>query len=631
MDAMQQPTGQTSHPWTLLIQRRGVVPLAMTIGLALVVGVNLWWIFENLRGIPFDIDAAGYLQRAVRDGDALRSGGLAAYIHTIRSPHDIQAPLLTALGGILRLIPGVGVLKLTASLQLFYIITVLCTYFIARHFFNKSWSVLAAIIVASLPAILQVSRDYDFAGPATALFLGALALQLHSENLDRIVPTLTWGVVLGLCSLTRTLMIAFLPALVIMSLPRILLGDHRLRRSLNLLAAVAVALGVASSWYTATWRSVFHYLVNYGYGQNAASYGAASSWLSLGHWTTRIDMIVNEDVFVPLAFALVGSAVIGILYAVARRLARHSGTRPTLNLGTSPSHSLWRRCLAWAASDIGTLVGVLVICYVVLCSTQNGGSDFELPIVPLIVIVLLRIAYLATGTPRVILATCCLLASGLTFANQAGWLLGNYSDVVSFPLGSSRYIAFDERGLLVRYTSEVLGGCPGIYNCISPEPEVPAATGDGRQDAATQTYLNEWLPPVSTATGFMEAFAHAHDREPIVFFAVQDPFFNTNTVALDAQLYFSSQLPIGILNPPSVAGTSYANQLEEPQFGEPNFVIEGPLPKISYSAAFSPDNRQSTIVSVLRREGFAKVKSITLPDGRVLGIWWKDRGASLPG
>jgi hypothetical protein len=114
-----------------------------------------------------------------------------------------------------------------------------------------------------------------------------------------------------------------------------------------------------------------------------------------------------------------------------------------------------------------------------------------------------------------------------------------------------------------------------------------------------------------------------------VFFAVQDPFFNTNTVALVAQLDYSSSLPIGILNPPEVAHTSYLDELEEPRFGEPNFVIEGPLPMTAFSAAFSPDNRQSTVIAVLRRDAFRMVDTIRLPDGRVLGIWWKDRGASF--
>jgi hypothetical protein len=400
---------------------------------------------------------------------------------------------------------------------------------------------------------------------------------------------------------------------------------------LNLFAGVALALAVASTWYTATWRSVFHYLFNYGYGNKAASYGAATSWLSLNHWTMRLDVIVNEDVFVPVALALAGSAMAGILYAIARRLIRRSAGGPALTSDTRASYPIWRHYLTWVTSDVGTLVGVVTICYIVLSSTQNIGSDFELPIVPIMVIILLRVAYFVTGTPRVALATCCLVASGLTFANQTGWLLGTYSDVVSIPLGASRYIAFDERGLLIRYASEVLGGCPGIYRCITPELGLRAGSNSGRQDAATQTYLREWLAPVRATTRFVETFSHAHDREPILFFAVQDPFFNTNTVAFDAQLYYSSQLPIGILNPPDVAGASYLKQLELSQFGEPNFVVEGPLFKIAYSAAFSPDNRQGTVISVLRRDGFALVDKIALPDGRVLGIWWKDRGASLPG
>jgi 4-amino-4-deoxy-L-arabinose transferase-like glycosyltransferase len=604
--------------------------LALLILLAAAITANLWWIFENLRGMPFDIDAAGYLQRAVRDGDALKSGGIVAYVSAVRTRGDIQAPLLTALGGLFRQLGDFGVLKLTASLQLFYAITIVSTYSVARRVIDRRWSLVAALVVASLPAVLQASRNYSFGDPATALFLAALAVQMRSERFDRVLPSLAWGLLLGLCSLTRTVMLALLPALVLMGVPQLLTGTRKIHRLRNAGLGLGMCVAVAASWYTATWHAVFHYLVSYGYGSQAASYGRATSWLSAGHWTARLQAVANEDVFLPLSLALVGCAIVGTLCGAVRHHRRHHRLRSATEadpgtVGATAS----RATLAWLASDTGTLVGVLVFCYVVLSSTQNGGSYFELPMVPVIIILLTRLSSLATGKPAAVLMMSCLAAAGLTFANQAGWLLGSYSDVISVSVGSSHFIAFDTRGALIREASAAFGGCPGIYSCVSPQLRLRGISVGTHEDAAVNRYIRAWVPPVRDVTTFVETYAHAHDRDPIVFFAVQDPFFNTNTVALQAQLSYSSALPIGILNSPSAAGASYVDQLNEPRFGEPNFVVEGPRPENAYAAAFSPDDNQSEVVSVLRRDGFRLVDKIKLPDGRVLSLWWRNRGAMI--
>lgn len=589
------------------------------------VGVNAWWIYVHLRGMPFDIDAAGYLQRAIRDEDALRSGGLGAYVRTVRTPGDIQAPLLTALGGFFQGVAGIGVLKLTELVQLFYAVLVVSTYAIARRVLAWRWSLLAALVVACIPAVLQTSRDFDFSVPAAALVTAALALQLHAEDFRSPTRSLAWGAMLGLASLTRTMTLALLPVLVIVAIPRLVRGEDRLRRLLHAVAGLVVGVVVAGTWYTATWRAVLHYLVSYGYGPKAASYGAASSWLSWSHWTARANLILNEDVFLPLALALVAGALAGSAYALVRR-ARGRGTQPTAPRAEL-ARTLAGRALSLVASDVGALLGVVVLCYVVLSSTQNLGSYFELPLLPAAVVLLLWLADHASGRPRALVALACAAASVLSFANQAGWILGGYSDVESVQIGPMRLVAFDGRSTLIRYASAVLGGCPGIYSCISPELRAGALARGGNHNAAVNAYLRAWEPPVDAATRFVEDYSRAHGRYPVLFFAVQDPFFNTNTVALEAQIAYGDQLPIGILQPPSSSSPSYADQLGEPQYGEPNFVIAGPLPGNPYSAAFSPDNREAAVVAALRRAGFAKVDDVTLPDHRVMGIWWKERGA----
>ena len=37
------------------------------------------------------------------------------------------------------------------------------------------------------------------------------------------------------------------------------------------------------------------------------------------------------------------------------------------------------------------------------------------------------------------------------------------------------------------------------------------------------------------------------------------------------------------------------------------------------------------VLAALRADGYKRVDSVTLPDHRVLGIWWKNRGSLAPG
>jgi 4-amino-4-deoxy-L-arabinose transferase-like glycosyltransferase len=63
-------------------------------------------------------------------------------------------------------------------------------------------------------------------------------------------------VIFGLATLTRTVMLALLPAAVLAALVRLALARARPRQWVKLGAGLLVATLTASSWYTATWHVV---------------------------------------------------------------------------------------------------------------------------------------------------------------------------------------------------------------------------------------------------------------------------------------------------------------------------------------------------------------------------------------
>ena len=166
----------------------------------------------------------------------------------------------------------------------------------------------------------------------------------------------------------------------------------------------------------------------------------------------------------------------------------------------------------------------------------------------------------------------------------------------------SHTILYDDRGLLISYSTGFL-------------PRRPAVEVQLRRWEQSNRLLTDAI--------FREG-ARRGKPTPVVFFAVQDPFVNTNSVALLAQERGVS-LPIGLLVPPDQAGESFAIQMQDPRRGVPDLVILGAPSTNAAAAAFSP--LPASDVGAARRaaqtDGFREQSTVALPDGRRMQLWWR--------
>jgi hypothetical protein len=138
-------------------------------------------------------------------------------------------------------------------------------------------------------------------------------------------------------------------------------------------------------------------------------------------------------------------------------------------------------------------------------------------------------------------------------------------------------------------------------------------------------YLAEWLAPSQRMATLLHDTAARHDCDPVVFFAVQDPLLNTNTVDLDYQLRYGTALPTGLLKPRAeVDGETPLRQLDDPVLGQPNLVITGLA--AAANANFFRHVGHAASVRALRADGFVPAAGVRLPDGRLMTVWWLDRG-----
>jgi hypothetical protein len=559
---------------------------AMAIGItsSIVVITNLLWIRAHRAGMPFNIDEAGYLQRAIRNGDALRSGGISAFWHLYREP-DPQAPLLPFFTGFWHYITHMGPLGLIASEQVFLVIAVAGTYMLARRVdSNRSAAVVAAASIAALPGIIAGGQSFMFALPATALMTAVLATQLRAGCFQRLRPALLWGLMFGLALLTRTVMLALLPACVAALVVRLAAVRAGARQWFRAAAGLAVAAIVAGSWYTATWRPVWNYLTGYAYGIEAANYGPQRSPLSISWWTARFVHVVNVEIYAPLLVAAVVSVVI-LLLSLNQRPPRERSLAATLR---SPR------------STVGI---VLVVDYLILTSTRNVGSDFELPLVPA-AFALLFAAVSQTGRRRRAVALAVASAAAAFSFIAAEGILPGPPMRTEVGLGRLQVVAYDDRGPLVYYGMRFLP---------------PTSVG-------TESAVRRWETSNVDLLRLLFSEADAHGKpDPVVFFAVQDAFVNTNSLALGAQER-GIPLRIGLLVPAREAGESYAAQLQDPMRGLPDVIIVGRPSSIRAGAvAFAPEVDMTRVRRAALHDGFRPSGGLTLPDGRRMELWWRER------
>ena len=581
--------------------------MALAALLVITVPVNLWWVAAHRSGLPFDIDEAGYLQRAFRDADALHTGGLGALWSTVRLP-DPQAPLLTVVAGVFRWATGAGTYHMFAVQQLFYVLVILSTYWGARRLADRNWSLLAAVMVAAVPGVVDSSRAFNFALPAAAMLTATLVVQLRTDAFRSLAMSALWGVLLGLSALARTVSLSLLPPLILAAVLSVALSRPRRRQALNLGAGVLLSLLVAGSWYSATWRPVLQYLTGYGYGTEASHYGAARSVLSLGWWTFRLNRAVNTEVFAPLALAVALCFLVGLGTWWRRRRGRPGDDPP----GGHPAGRVAEATGRYLRDPSATIWIFVIGGFLVLSSSQNAGSMFELPLIPAVVILATSVASRSIRRARPWVGAACMIAAVASFAGMTAAIPDVSTSALDVSVGPVHLTAFDGRGTILNYASSTGGAC-------TPRSCDTSGTMTG-EDA----YLRAWLPPSRDMAEFLRGYAAAHGCDPVVFFAVQDPLFNTNTVDLAYQLAYSDDLPTGLLKTRAEAGETPFRQLEDPARGLPNLVIIGPTSR--YSRAFSPLVGQGAGLAALREDGFGPVGGLPLPDGRVMSVWWKDRG-----
>lgn len=321
--------------------------------------VNVLWIEHNRFGLALTIDEAGYMSQAIAYARALKYGGVAGWVAALSYPTKF-APLSPIVSSALMAWWGINENIAFYTHILFYAGIVLILFWWVREQSTRLAAICAALLVASLPAIVFYARTYQYGIPTAFFFLMSHFAYYKSKRFGSWFWSFLLGAALGLMLLSRTMSIAFLPAFGV-----IWLLDSRkfLKQNLvQLVLSIAVFALVAIPWYALNFHEIFGYLFSFGYGANAKEYGGTIPLLSLEYVRRRIQFFM--DSIYDVHFVLVFVFFVICVAQQARALLRKDG---------SANSVLWVPAV------------VSLACIAILLSSKNIGSGFDAPLYPVMV------------------------------------------------------------------------------------------------------------------------------------------------------------------------------------------------------------------------------------------------------
>jgi 4-amino-4-deoxy-L-arabinose transferase-like glycosyltransferase len=549
--------------------------------------LHVVWLVRFRRADIVEWDEAGYMQFSLSNYDALREQGPWTFAKTVAG-RETFGPFFPFVTSLAYPIVGRSIFGGLLVMPLFFAGLVAATYGLARQLVSSSWAVVAAFAVAAMPAVTDYTRLFHFALPATACTTAALWALVRTEGLHRRRWAVAFGVVVALTWLSRTMTVAYAPALALAVGTQFLVGSPELRVKVrNLGLAVGAAAVIAGPWYARNAQSVFDNLAGTGYGAEAVRYGQRYSIASWDYWTKelRLDLI---HLGLPLAVAL----LLCFCIAFASLLARRGGIR-------LPGRPWSARTAALVALTVVVVEG-----YLALTSSRNQGTGFALPWLPALVVLAVAAAASVPVRPlRAGLAGLVVAVSLIGLASKSGWIepLATVRSL-SVP-GLGRVPVTNGRGII---QGEFVGAGYDIGKPTEPLPSMH----------------REWMPLARDVVGWSLRRAERRGESLDLVLGFDDLIFSNSRLILAAQLWYHRFLPVGYLLPaPADSVAAYRRQLETPP--QDNALVIG-----------EPSSRstitRTTVETAARSLGFAPQKSFTMPDGRRLWVWWRDVPRDAP-
>ncbi|WP_392710169.1 ArnT family glycosyltransferase [Rhizobium ruizarguesonis] len=518
---------------------------------------------------------------AVKNYYAYVHGGLRLWFSSVEAP-NAASPLTSALASLLLIITGPRVAFGIYIPLLAGIATVVAIYYIAKQSSIQRVAEISALVVATTPLLVNYSRSFHFAIPATACTTVALLCLIKSEQAKRWPWIIAFGFFVGLMPLARTMTLAFIPCLGLAAFVYVVASpDERLARIGRLFVAGAVASATALTWLFLNGKYVSEYLFNFGYGARAAEFGPKLSFIGSVIYMIQIFL---DQVYAP-HFIVISVGIAISIFLLLKNLLRSDRNE-------------WLS--KYASSPITPVSLFVFFSFLILSSSQNKGTAFIAPLLP----------------PTIFLSTWAIFRLsdnrfyGIAVASALAFI-SMYAFIPMVDLNSEtstrtthwlpfygKVVYSDGSGTMQGYEAAF-----GI-NTAEPGKALPPETAEAWNQINQDT-----LDAIGPFIGATRAVA----------FGFRNAVYNVNTLGLTNSL--RGQPPLNLFQiEPLITGESAEGYLAWFASGPaaPACVL---LSSPGEKGEFPPYVNTVLVESAAKQSGFVAAQTLSMPSGRVVTIW----------
>ena len=275
------------------------------------VALNLGWLESHTLRSPPTWDPANYQRLSLLYLTAWRGSGAPGLAGAVMDGSPYLAPLLPLSSVPLYLLFGPTRLAAHLATGLYLVLFLAGGFLLAARRGGPRAALLAAFLLGSFTATLNLSRDYQMDFPAAALLTLALVALDRSRGLSRAVFVAAFGAFAGLALVAKTVSGVFLAGPLLWTV-----RDARLRkrRWLDVLVGLSIAAGaaaaVAGPWWLRHGPAVLLYVGQHGFGAGSAPYNPTGRQVDFSYYALAL---FNDGVGPPLAALLLAVAVVSLL------------------------------------------------------------------------------------------------------------------------------------------------------------------------------------------------------------------------------------------------------------------------------------------------------------------------------
>ncbi len=549
--------------------------------------INYHWEKVNRFGGILDIDEAGYTGFAINFTRQLLGGGVENWLHAFTVP-NIHAPLAYAFASITMYFTGMSSDGGIIASAIFASATILFTFMLTNRLSSNFAATVATLLVISNPYFTNFARNFEFSSAAAFSFISFVYFFELSDGFAKIWPSILCGVCAGFLLLSRTVNISFAPAIVLSSTILLVTVNNGLwtTRIKNLILSIFAVIFVAGPWYFIHFNDVINYLLAYGYGSHTSEYSAANLnhfWVVFSHAETLL-FHMNVMHVALTAFSL-------ILFCVLIIVKRHNILKDKYVL-----FSIY-------------LVSLYLLCFATLLTSDNIGSGFDVPLIPLLVV------GTTVGIARLIesrMSKAILAAITVVFCCAA--LVPQVDDKFCRTLASDFSPNwFDDKGIR-------LVSCGGtIFDYLKY---------GGKFDKAGSLFSNgeslnldvekKWVAVNSSVSA---KIYELHGGTHLVSFANRHMIVNVNTIELQSMIDKGAFFPSTQIDTMQVPDTveGYKQWLSQ----EPNKSACLFIASTKADGQFTPAPTYDYLHIAFEQSGLKKVAALPLPDVGQEMVFWK--------